>query len=141
MTGSAAIKSLLMSGTPVGTWYPARKYPETYPGESVGHSYLLWGSRILPISSEEPGEFRVTAESEAILLDELLNNLGLPRLDQRFPVLAYGANRNPSTLYTKLQNYSSVQEPAKHCLPVLKGRMKGADVAACRLHGHGYPYR
>lgn len=140
MTGSVVMKDLLWSGVPVETWRPARKYPETYPGESVGHSYLLWGNRVLPISSGQAGEFSLAVENETILLDELLRDLGLPGLKHRFPVLSYGANRNPSTLYTKLRNYSSAQEAMEHCLPVLKGQMTGADVAACRFHGHGYLY-
>ncbi|MDT3395622.1 hypothetical protein RKE29_02980 [Streptomyces sp. B1866] len=128
-------------GTSVDDWRPARKFPETYPGLSVDRSYLLWHDRVLPISTGEYGEYLVTLGSSRLLLEDLLGELRLPGLEQRFPVLAYGANRNPSTLYTKLLNYSSRDGGTNgHCLPVLKGRIQGADVAACRFHGHGYLY-
>ncbi|MET7934480.1 hypothetical protein [Streptomyces sp. NPDC005322] len=136
-----ALKTMRAAGTPVHNWHPARKFPETYPGVSVDQSYLLWGDRVLPVSSNKDHEFLVTAGGESLLLEELLSALRLPGLQQRFPVLAYGANRNPSTLYTKLRNYASGStESDVHFLPVFKGHMRGADVAACRFHGHGYLY-
>ncbi|MGW6455539.1 hypothetical protein ACWF94_06345 [Streptomyces sp. NPDC055078] len=128
-------------GTSVYDWQPARKFPETYPGVSVDQSYLLWGDRVLPISAGEDGEYLVMPGSSGLHVEELLGELGLPDLSQRFPVLAYGANRNPSTLLTKLLNYSLRHGKTNgFCLPVIRGYLRGADVAACRFHGHGYLY-
>ncbi|MFF0449012.1 hypothetical protein ACFYT4_21825 [Streptomyces sp. NPDC004609] len=141
MVNRVALKEIHSLGTSVDDWRPARKFPETYPGVSADWSYLLWRDRVLPITTGEDGEYLVTLGSSDLPLEELLGELHLPGLSQRFPVLAYGANRNPSTLHTKLLNYSLTNDGSSgHCLPVLKGHMRGADVAACRLHGQGYLY-
>jgi hypothetical protein len=121
-------------------WKPARKFPEHYPGECPATDYLLWNSRVNVLEHSREKGFVLPGPGTRSL-DETLSQLGLPRLDERIPILAYGANRNPATLHIKLINYGyAPPNGIDYCLPVLRGTLTGADVAACGIHGHGYLY-
>jgi len=106
-----------------------------------GH-YLLCNGRVLPLIERADGDqydvLNESGESEAI--DSFLIRTGATTLAERYPVLAYGANRNPSTLDTKFRNYGKPSLARNYSVPVLKGTLLGADVVACRLHGQGYFY-
>lgn len=126
--------------TPVSEWQPARKFPETYPGKFPHTSYLLCDDRVHPIlPGDGPFGYRVRTASGWEPADVFLRHRGVPPLSHRIPVLAYGANRNPATLHIKLHDYRQGQSPSS-CIPVLRGRLSGADVVACGLHGQGYLY-
>jgi hypothetical protein len=123
-------------------WPPARIAPESYPGDCPEGHYLLCGDQIFPLAETGAGSgYSLRAASgEQVDLDAFLAEAGASPIAERFPVLAYGANRNPGTLAIKFRHHGSQESPGGDCIPVLRATMRGADVAACRLHGHGYFY-
>jgi hypothetical protein len=129
----------------VAEWPPSRIAPESYPGSCPPGHYLLCDGEVLPLAeaTARNGDncYQVVGESgERAPLDAFLADRGAEPLVERFPVLAYGANRNPGTLDIKFHNYGGPALSGAYCIPVLKATIRGADVAACRLHGHGYFY-
>ena len=116
--------------------------PESYPGDCPPGHYLLCGDQILPLEENYAGNGYdlFTAPGERVDLDAFLAESGASPVAERFPVLAYGANRNPGTLAIKFRHYGSPDPRGGDCVPVLRATIRGADVAACRLHGHGYFY-
>lgn len=82
----------------------------------------------------------VVIDRERVHVDSLLLERGVPRLADRHPSLAYGANRNPGTLAIKMHNYGYSGRDDGLVLPVLKGATRGRDVVACGLSGQGYLY-
>jgi hypothetical protein len=127
---------------PVGDidrWLPARTHPETYPGERPAGSYLLFGDQVRPLDVRAPNDIRVFGAAGAgERLDGLLTREGLPPVADRVALLAYGANRNPATLRIKLHNYGYRCPGRAVALPMLRGRITGADVVACGFSGQGY---
>ena len=123
-------------------WPPARMAPESYPGACPSGHYLLCNGSVYPLVETTAGSgYDVVHESgKREELDSHLARLGVCPLAERYPVLAYGANRNPGTLNIKFHHYGSSSLASNYCIPVLKATIRGADVAACRLHGHGYFY-
>jgi hypothetical protein len=119
--------------------------PESYPGSCPPGHYLLCDGAVLPLAEDTArdglGGYQVVGESgERTPLDAFLTDHGTDPLAERFPVLAYGANRNPGTLAIKFRNHGGPTLGSAYCIPVLKATIRRADVAACRLHGHGYFY-
>ncbi|MBM7804824.1 hypothetical protein JOD57_000661 [Geodermatophilus bullaregiensis] len=90
---------------------------------------------MLPVVADRSSSTYHVAMDGRRPLEELLRADGACDLSMRTPVVAYGANRNPATVHIKLQNYG-----AGGPVPVLRGRLAGADVVACGLHGQGYLY-
>ena len=123
-------------------WPPARIAPESYPGDCPPGHYLLCDDRIVPLDENGTGNGYdlCTASGERVGLDAFLAESGASPVADRFPVLAYGANRNPGTLAIKFRHHGSPDRRGGDCVPVLSATLRGADVAACRLHGHGYFY-
>lgn len=120
---------------------PARKHPDTYPGGRPAGSYLLLDDFVCPLLADGPaGLHVVTPDGEGEDLDALLERAGLPVLDDRVAVLAYGANRNPATLAIKFANYGYTCPGSRVALPMLRAAIGGADAAACNLSGQGYLY-
>lgn len=125
----------------IESWKPARYFPESYPGESPNSSYLYCDNLVLPIDYESGYGFQVFNSSENPKnLNEFLLNNNLPVLEDRFPIIAYGANRNPATISIKLKNYKYKSSRIKEVIPMLKGVLQNADVVASGLHGQGYFY-
>lgn len=131
-----------MKSSKITFWKPARRYPETYPGDCPDHSYVIIGEEVHPLEFMEPGDISSATVQigGGISLDTLLLERGLPTLSDRYPSLAYGANRNPGTLAIKMQNYGYMPGEAGLVLPVLKGTTRGRDVVACGLSSQGYLY-
>jgi hypothetical protein len=129
---------------PVGNlaeWLPARSHPETYPGERPPSAYLLLEDKVLPMDVRGADDVQVfSATGRWQPVDALLEAARLPALADRVAVLAYGANRNPATLRIKLRNYGYRSPGSAIAVPVLRGRIRGADVVACGLSGQGYFY-
>jgi hypothetical protein len=126
---------------PITSWRPARKFPETYPGDCPDSHFLILDGEVHRLEDADGrGGYRLRTGNRAEL-DRLLAERELSPLAERYPVLAYGGNRNPATLVEKLANYG-YRPPAGTgvCLPVLAARLRDADVVACALHGHGYLY-
>ena len=130
--------------TPLSAWRPARRFPLTYPGDRPSRAYVLLDDRVHLISFGQPedlGSAIVHLDGgSSRSLDEVLTESGLPTLGQRFPVIAYGANRNPATLSIKFQNYGYDSNGAGIAVPVLKGTLLGADMVAGGVSGQGYFY-
>lgn len=126
----------------VGDWPPARMVPESYPGTCPSGHYLLCNGFVYPLAEAATASgYEVVHESgDRDDLDSYLARLGARPLAERYPVLAYGANRNPGTLDIKFHHYGSSSLFSNYCVPVLRATISGADVVACRLHGHGYFY-
>jgi hypothetical protein len=116
-------------------WQSARMFPETYPGTCPPGHYLLLDGAVLEVSSGRDG-FDVIVDGKPRSLDLFLMELGLPPLAERYPVLAYGANRNPASLESKLLNHGYAGP--HRCIPVLAATLADAEVVACRLFGQGY---
>lgn len=124
----------------ISDWKPARFFPETYPGQCPEDSYLLLDDYVYPLESVHPLRMRVATPDGLLLLDQVLSRLGLPNVRNRYPVLAYGANRNPATLKLKLLTYGS-QTPGKPvAMPLIRASVADADVVAGGLYGQGYFY-
>jgi hypothetical protein len=83
---------------------------------------------------------RVATRDGLFLLDEVLSRAGLPSVRTRYPILAYGANRNPATLKLKLLSYGHQVHGKPTALPLLRARVVDADVVAGGLYGQGYFY-
>ncbi len=132
-----------MKSTPIEQWKPARRHPDTYPGECPQHAYVILYDQVHPLDFPEPGDLAsacVLRNGAREPLDPLLAERGLPGLADRYPSLAYGANRNPGTLAIKMHNYDYQGRKDGLVLPVLKGTVRGGDVVACGLSGQGYLY-
>jgi hypothetical protein len=103
--------------------------PLEYPGKRNDKSYLLVdGHEVIDLS---------THPLEALeSIDQMLAEKGLPLIDERVPVLAYGRNASPSGAATKLEKYSGGESPKEELstVPVMKGTLKGHDVV-----WHGRP--
>jgi len=124
----------------VSDWKPARFFPETYPGSCPEHSYLLLDDDVYPLESVHPLRMRVATPDGLLLLDEVLSRLGLPNVRKRYPVLAYGANRNPATLRLKILTYESQSAGKPVVMPLIRASVADADVVAGGLYGQGYFY-
>jgi hypothetical protein len=129
--------------TAITTWQPARRHPETYPGDCPAGSYLILDDEVHPLAFARDNELAsayVVIDGEDVPLDPVLFERGVPPLADRHVSLAYGANRNPGTLAIKMQNYRYSRHDDGLVLPVLKGATRGRDVVACGLSGQGYLY-
>lgn len=132
---------MLWEVTRLDRWQPARKHPETYPGDRPPTSYLLLDDVVCPVALDDWEAPEVlTPRGDTEPLDAVLARSGLPSLAERVAVLAYAGNRNPATLRIKLRNYGYRPPGSAVALPVLRGTIAGADVAACGLSGQGYLY-
>ena len=132
-----------MSSSSIAGWKPARRYPDTYPGDCPDHAYVLLDGEVHPLGFARAGDLStafVFLSGRRLPLDPLLAGRGLPELADRYPSLAYGANRNPGTLAIKMRNYAYEGIDDGLVLPVLKGTTRGRDVVACGLSGQGYLY-
>ncbi len=130
--------------THIKDWKPARQFPETYPGDRPDHHYLILDDRVFALQFEDPQDFGSgfveQADGRPKRVDSLLTGRGLPTLTERFASLAYGANRNPATLHIKFLNYEYRSPGQGLAVPVLRGRLRSADVVAGGLSGQGYMY-
>jgi len=120
-------------------WRPGRKHPETYPGDRPPSSYVLLDDFVCPLLLDQrDAPDVVTPAGEVEAIEAILERGGLPPLDERVAVLAYGGNRNPATLRIKLSNYGYANPGSMVAIPMLRGTIDGADVAGCGLSGQGY---
>lgn len=127
----------------IAAWQPARCHPETYPGDCPRGSFVIIDQRIHDVVFAEAGQLgsaQAVIEGRRVPLDRILAERDLRPLADRYPSLAYGANRNPATLAIKMDNYKYEGHGGGLVLPVLKGSTAGRDVVACGLSGQGYLY-
>jgi hypothetical protein len=123
-------------------WEAARSHPFTYPGEHPQGAFALIDDEVGEVHRGSTSDLSslVLPGHDGRALDDLLGARGLPTLEQRYPVLAYGGNRNPATLKLKLAHYGYASPGQGTVLPVLPVRVRGVDVVAGGLSGQGYLY-
>ena len=130
--------------TPLADWRPARKFPHTYPGDRPPQAYLLLDDTVHLISFNRATELGSaviqTGDGSSRSVDGILADLGLPGIEDRYPIVAYGANRNPATLAIKFRNYGCSAEGEGLAVPVLRGTLTGCDMVAGGISGQGYCY-
>lgn len=128
----------------ISDWRAARQFPQTYPGDRPEQSYLLLNENIHLLFWENKDDITSAYFHQAggrhIKVDEVLKNMNLPTLLERYAVLAYGANRNPATLSIKFRNYQYKSTGKGLAVPMIKGTLSKADVVACNIYGQGYLY-
>ena len=130
--------------TPLADWRPARKFPHTYPGDRPPQAYLLLDDTVHLISFSGATDLGSAViqmgDGSSRSVDGILADLGLPGIEDRYPVVAYGANRNPATLDIKFRNYGYATEAKGLGVPVLRGTLTGCDMVAGGISGQGYCY-
>lgn len=94
-----------------------------YPGERPDSSVLIADGRVLPLVPTPGGSGWVVVEgASASDVDDWLSLRGLPRLDERIAVLAYGSNANPQ----EVEKFSRGDAVVS-----LSGTLFGAGAAYC----------
>jgi hypothetical protein len=126
--------------TPVGLWPSPRKLPSSYPGSVPPHHYLLVDDWVHPLRFDDGAALHLTAEGAWLPVDGLLAERGLPPMAERCGIASYGANRNPGTLTVKMEHYGYRSSGRGRVLPVLRGRLPGAEAVAAGLSSQGYFY-
>lgn len=100
--------------------------PHRYPGERPETSFLTDGTDVMPITfSAETSQFEVTTTHGVQAVDDWLDSQGATKLEDRIPVVSYGANLCPKTLRKKL-TYEG--RPDLQIVPTVYGWMDGVDV-------------
>jgi len=94
-----------------------------YPGERPDSSVLIVDGRVLPLVPSTLGNgWAVVDGASASDLDDWLSLRGLPRLDERLAIVAYGSNANPQ----EVENFS-----CGGAVVSLAGTLFGAGAAYC----------
>jgi hypothetical protein len=119
--------------TAASSWRAAREHPGTYPGDHPASAFALVDDEVADLTPA------LALAGGASLADELVAR-GLPPVEDRIPVLAYGGNRNPATLALKLDHYGYRSPGRGTVLPVLTARLTGLEVVAGGLSAQGYLY-
>lgn len=90
--------------------FPSASYhqnPLLYPGKRPEGSYLTDGQGVYYIETQVTEEglqfFMRGVAGELVPVDEFLRQAGVPTMDERIPVLAFGANVNPASLASKFK--------------------------------------
>ncbi len=99
---------------------PLKEFPfdaSIYPGRRPLFSFLFTPQCI----------YRFTLRT----LGQLLDSCGLPPVDERYAVLAYGSNACPGQLMRKYQNHRLTN------VPVLYGRLTGAEAVYAKRRTNG----
>lgn len=103
--------------------------PLLYPGQRPESSYLTDGRGIYNIETqitEEGLQFFMTDASGARMpVDEYLRQAGVPTMDERIPVLAFGANVSPGSLASK---FKKVGRDDALIIPTIYASLPGHDV-------------
>jgi len=124
--------------------------PLNYPGERPKTSYLTDGSSVFPlelITHEGSVQFVVRSETGVKPINEVLAELGVEALENRYPITSYGANVSPVALRKKLTATTPAGDPNDTAnivkvpvrpdllvVPTVYGNLHGYDVV-----WHGEP--
>ncbi|MCH9019667.1 MAG: hypothetical protein IIA73_04805 [Proteobacteria bacterium] len=110
----------------------AKRYP--YPAPR--HSYLFVNGvahELAEVGEHPVGDGVVNVADRLAPVAKALRDLGVPGLDERVPVLAYGSNAAPEQLARKY-----AQLDGDVVIPVLRARLAGYDVVyAPHITGYG----
>ena len=126
--------------TAATSWIAARTHPASYPGEHPPSAFALVDTEIVALEWTDPPDLAGISFAAGGPLARVLAERGLPALEHRVPVLAYGGNRNPATLELKLRHYNYRSPGLGIVLPVLQARLCRLDVVAGGLSSQGYLY-
>lgn len=103
--------------------------PSLYPGQRPESSYVTDGTNIFNIEVDtEGGEINLklnTADGRSVDIDEFLQSRGVPLMDDRIPVLAFGANVSPGSLASK---FKKVGREDALVIPTVYCELSGHDV-------------
>lgn len=103
--------------------------PMLYPGVRPEESFLLDGDNVFAVHAKAANEtLDFTLEGiggESISLDEFLISRGAAGMNDRIPILAYGANMCPASIKSK---FSKVGREDAEIVPTIYGELDGYDV-------------
>jgi hypothetical protein len=107
----------------------ANKDPLLYPGERPESSYLTDGEAVYMVDSHHDDEgklvFEMTVNGETITMNDYLLEQGVPTMEERIPILAFGANVSPSSIATK---FAKVGRPNALIVPTIYAKLPGKDI-------------
>lgn len=112
--------------------YPSSRLsgePLLYPGARPDTSFLLSGKDLYELSAENVNgtlSFAIeSSDDKQSSLDDYLMANNAESMNGRIPILAYGANMNPASLYAK---FDDIGRGDAHIVPTLFGQLKDHDV-------------
>lgn len=126
-----------------------------YPGKRPDGSFSISGNQValgkllesVPVktslNSEKGLAFYVNVRGEdghelVWNINDLLENTGAIKLEDRIPVVTFGSNANPGQLAQKFENLEGAD---KYIVPTLKANLKGmAPVYVARIGINGYTF-
>ncbi|MCB0964921.1 MAG: hypothetical protein KDA98_16715 [Acidimicrobiales bacterium] len=129
-------------GSTVHEWEAARSHPHTYPGACPAGSFVMVDEAVhrLVVAPAGLGASTVDFGESTVALEQLLEDRGLARIEDRVPVVAYGGNRNPGTIALKCRHYDYRSPGEGDVFVALRATMRGVDVVAGGLSDQGYLY-
>jgi hypothetical protein len=105
------------------------KIPLLYPGERPETSYLTDGENVYAIESTYDDEgklsFLMHAKDGEVSVNDYLLEQGVPLMEDRIPILAFGANVSPGSLASK---FAKVGRPDALIIPTVYAQLKGRDI-------------
>jgi hypothetical protein len=124
-----------------------REDPLNYPGRTLDFSFLwldCWVYRLGPKPGRRLGDWHTVidggplAELPTAGLHRALELVGVPALDVRYPVLAFGSNAAPAQLQDK---FASI-DARERVIPVTRGSVRGFGLShSAHISNPGYvPY-
>ncbi len=104
--------------------------PLLYPGQRPETSYITDGETVYLINVETDeqtgyGNFLVQTKQGNRPADEILAEHGAAPIEERIPILAFGANLSPGSLENK---FRKVGRPDAQVIPTMYAELKGKDV-------------
>lgn len=132
---------------PVALQYPGKRPESSYSltDDQVALGRLLESIPVTTSVSLEKGlAFYVNVRGQdgrelVWNIDDLLENAGATKLEERIPVITFGSNANPGQLALKMEDLEG--RPDKYIVPTLKARVKGmAPVYVARIGINGYTF-
>lgn len=115
--------------------YDAVPDPNVYPGERPDQSYVIGDGMVYGIevaNREGSLDFTLTTpDGESVPIDTFLAEHGVPSMEERIPLLGFGANVSPNALankFSKLGKSNMLGEPEDMVVPTVYGTLAGHDI-------------
>ncbi|MFA5004490.1 MAG: hypothetical protein WC498_04425 [Candidatus Saccharimonadales bacterium] len=115
--------------------------PNLYPGQRPETSYVTDGTEVFAVNvtiEDDQLSFRVPTETGEVDVDDYLRSKNVPTMEERIPVLAFGANMAPGSLAKKFRKdvMPADGDQAEHVdarpdlsiVPTIYGTLPGYDV-------------
>jgi hypothetical protein len=107
----------------------ANNDPLLYPGERPESSYVTDGDSVYMADAlhDESGNliFNINRNGESVPMDDYLIENGVPTMDERIPILAFGANVSPSSIAAK---FAKIGRPDALIIPTVYAKLPGKDI-------------